>query len=81
VTAFVNDTLRVFLGSPSYESASTVVDVTVVVLVILVLAEHELLRAYAGARRLFRLDALTVVAAPLLVTLALVLVLRATGER
>jgi hypothetical protein len=77
----MNDAIRDFLASNAYESLSGRADAVAMGLLIALLVEQELLRAYAlrSARPL--LLPFNVAVAPLLLTFVLVVIVRALGLR
>jgi hypothetical protein len=81
MTVTVNDLTQRFLESDSYSWESDWVDVIAVSLLLVLLAERELIRAYGGPLAAARVRSLAVLVIPLLLTFTLVVVLRAFALR
>ena len=81
MTSTVTETTRSFLEAANYERLATGVDAIAVVLLIVLLVEQELIRAYLGPAARGRLQAMNVAAVPLLAAFALIVVLRTLGVR
>lgn len=80
MTSTVNELTRSFLASMN-ERESIVVDLVAITLLLVLLLEWELLRAYFGQKRRLRLDVLAGTVVPLLVAFAVIVTVRATGLR
>jgi hypothetical protein len=81
MTSTVTEITRDFLGSRPYLSQSDWVDAIAVVLLILLLAEVEVIRAYAGDRAQPRVRLFAVAIAPLILAFALITFVRSFGLR
>ena len=71
------ESIRGALGAPTSGSAPAAV---VALVLIALLAEREILRAYMGPRRALRLDVLNVAIAPFLVAFVVIVLLRMSGH-
>jgi hypothetical protein len=81
MTSTMNDAIRDFLGSGAYDSMSSYADAIAIVLLIVLLVEQELVRAYAPSFVRPGVRPLKVAIGPLLLTFVLVVVVRGLGLR
>lgn len=81
MTATVSDLTRELAVSDAHESLATVVDVTAIVLLLVLLVEQEVVRAYGGASAGSRVRALGVGVVPLALAFAVIVVSRTVGWR
>lgn len=81
LTTAVTSLTRRFLESDNYESIALAVDATAVALLIALLIEQELIRAYFAEPRGIRLQAFGIIIVPLFVVFVVVVGLRASGAR
>lgn len=82
MTSTVNEVTRRFLESGSYEAISRHVDAAMIFLLVLLLAERELIRAYLGVESAGpRIRPLWVAVAPLVPVFLFVVVVRSVRAR
>ncbi len=81
MTGTINELTRRFLGSDSYSWQSDWVDAMAVALLLVLLAERELIRAYGGSLVAGRIRSLAVLVTPMLIAFTAIVVLRAFGLR
>lgn len=81
MTSTMNDAIRDFLSSEAYDSVSGNADAIAIFLLIFLLVEQELVRAYVPSFARTGVRPLTVAIGPLLLTFVLVVVVRGLGLR
>jgi hypothetical protein len=80
MTSTVNELTRSLVATGN-ERESMFVDLVAIGLLVVLLLEWELLRAYLGQERRLRLEVLAGTVVPLLAAFALIVTVRATGVR
>ena len=81
MTSTMNEIVGEFLSSDNYDALSISVDGVAMVLLIVLLAEIELVHAFAGPSARASIRAVSIVAAPLLLAFVLIVVVRLMGLR
>ncbi len=81
MTSTVSDVTRSLLGSDAYEALATTLDVIAVLLLIVLLVEQELVRAYFGGAGRSRVKPLGIAITPLVLAFVVIAVARAKGLR
>ena len=81
MTSTVNALTRDFVASEVYESLAAAVDGVAVVLLVVLLVEQELIRAYVGAEARWNVRPLAVAVVPLVLAFVVIVVSRALGWR
>lgn len=81
MSATITHAVQALLDSRGYRSAARGIDVVAVLLLIVLLVETEIIRAFLGPRKSLRLLALGVAIVPLCFAFLLVVIVRAKGLR
>lgn len=81
MSATITHAVQALLDSRDYRSVARGIDVVAVLLLLVLLAEAEIIRAYVGPRKPSRLLPLGVAIVPLCLVFVLVVVVRAKGLR
>lgn len=81
MSAIVTQAAEAMLGAHDYRSVARGIDVIAVLLLLVLLAETEIIRAHGGSRRPGRLLPLGIAIVPLCLVFVLVVLVRSKGIR